>query len=244
MFVSNMDQKYERERVMGRVKYSSETMKEVVARIYDQEETDRIINKALEEVEKFIPNLPYLGEQENVFVGDFFDSILHLALYNVLVKEGSTARDVGKFVYEFMELRFSKIYSRMSKFKKFMFTRAFFSKTFRERYISSFDAMKEKNYPNNWIMNCIDGDKKTFNWGMDVHQCAIHKFYLENGGEELAPYICLQDFAMYQDNKKIGLRRTQTLAAGGDSCDLRFKKGKPTPKGWPPETLEEWKKLR
>ncbi|NPD90174.1 MAG: L-2-amino-thiazoline-4-carboxylic acid hydrolase [Asgard group archaeon] len=238
--MSDNEQKYERERVMERVKYSSERMKEVISRYYNQEETDRIINKSLEEVEKFIPILPYLGEKENMFVGDFFDSLLHLGLYNVLVKEGSTARDVGKFVYEIMELRYSRYYSNMSKLKKFLFTRKLFSASNRERFNGMIDAMNEKNYPNNWIMEYVDGDKKTFNWGIDVHQCAIHKFYLENGGKELAPYICLQDFAMYQENKKIGFWRTKTLAGGGDFCDFRLKKGEPTPKGWPPETLEEW----
>ena len=236
-----MEQKYERDRVMERVKYSSETMREVISRYYNQEETDRIINKSLEEVEKFIPVLPYLGEKENPFVGDFFDSLLHLGLYNVLVKEGSTARDVGKFVYEFMELRTTRRVSSMSRFKEFLHTRKVFSSENRERFSGILDAMNEKKYENNWIMEFVDGDKKTFNWGINAHQCAIHKFYLENGGEELAPYICLQDYAMHQPFKKKGFRRSQTLAGGGEYCDFRLKKGKSTPRGWPPETLEEWK---
>jgi hypothetical protein len=129
----------------------------------------------------------------------------------------------------------------MSNVKKLQYTEQIFSSDLKERFIRIFDAINEKKYDNNWIAEVVDGDKKTFDWGMNFHQCAIHKFYLENGGEELAPYICLQDFAFYHPYKKIGFRRSQTLAGGGNYCDFRFKKGESTPRGWPPEDKEEWK---
>ncbi len=36
--------------------------------------------------------------------------------------------------------------------------------------------------------------------------------------------------------------RTQTLAHGADCCDFRYLRvGKNGPKGWPPESMPEWK---
>ena len=232
-----MEQKYEKERILERVRYSSETMKEILSKYYKEDETERIMTNSIEEVEKLIPVLPYLGEEENIFLGDFFDSLLHLGLYKVLNKEGSTVRDVGKLVYEFKELQMT----RMSKFEKFITSRIIFTSYVKKRNQKILSAMNEKNYHNNWNMEFIEGDKKEFNWGMNIHQCAIHKFYLENGGEELAPYICLQDFAIYHPFKRIGFRRSQVLAGGADYCDFRLKKGVSTPKGWPPEDTAEWR---
>jgi hypothetical protein len=37
----------------------------------------------------------------------------------------------------------------------------------------------------------------------------------------------------------VGLERTMTIAQGGTFCDFRFKKGRPTPDGWPPKFLTQ-----
>jgi hypothetical protein len=63
------------------------------------------------------------------------------------------------------------------------------------------------------------------------------KFLHSQGADELAPYPCLLDYALF-GALGIELRRTQTLAEGGERCDFRFKKGGEAPAGWPPLWLE------
>ena len=98
--------------------------------------------------------------------------------------------------------------------------------------------MNETNYPENWKFEFIDENKSKF--GMNIHECALHKFYKKHGGEELLPYICMSDYAIYYLIKNVEMKRTQTIAGGADFCDFRLQKGGATPRGWPPEDREDF----
>jgi hypothetical protein len=39
----------------------------------------------------------------------------------------------------------------------------------------------------------------------------------------------------------VGFRRDQTIAIGGDRCEFRFSRARNTPRGWPPEEIDETK---
>lgn len=55
----------------------------------------------------------------------------------------------------------------------------------------------------------------------------------------MTPYHCLTDYALF-GTLGIELKRTMTLAQGGEKCDFRFKKGKSS-SGWPPPWLDTQK---
>ena len=101
--------------------------------------------------------------------------------------------------------------------------------------------MKKDAHPENWDMEFVEGDGEEFDWGVDFKDCAVRKFYMKHGGEELLPYVCMSDYAPFHVLKNVEFTRTQTLSSGGDYCDFRFKKGGSTPKGWPPEDLPDFK---
>jgi hypothetical protein len=44
---------------------------------------------------------------------------------------------------------------------------------------------------------------------------------------DVVPYICAMDILL-SEARQSGLRRTQTLAEGGNKCDFRFKIGRKT----------------
>ena len=73
----------------------------------------------------------------------------------------------------------------------------------------------------------VEGDGKTFDYGVDYLECAPCKFLQQQGAPELGPYLCVAD-VVYSEMLDWGLIRTQTLADGGDRFDFRFKKGGPT----------------
>ena len=70
-------------------------------------------------------------------------------------------------------------------------------------------------------MDFVDGDGKNFNWGINFHECAVHKFYKKHGGGELLPYVCMSDYAVYEHFTNVEFRRTQILAKGAKYCDFR-----------------------
>lgn len=60
--------------------------------------------------------------------------------------------------------------------------------------------------------------------GIDYIECASCKLLNEQGATELGPYVCAVD-KVASEMLGWGLRRTMTLAEGGERCDFRFKKG-------------------
>jgi hypothetical protein len=59
-------------------------------------------------------------------------------------------------------------------------------------------------------------------YGIDITRCGVCKLYGAQGPGEFTKWACPSDFAMTKF-LHIGMRRTQTLSAGDDRCDFRFK---------------------
>jgi hypothetical protein len=76
------------------------------------------------------------------------------------------------------------------------------------------------------VFNYVDGTPD-FTYGVDYTQCGVHKFLTEMGAPELSPYICATD-VLTSERLGWGLRRTMTIAEGGNICDFRFRKGRMT----------------
>jgi hypothetical protein len=83
---------------------------------------------------------------------------------------------------------------------------------------------QQRPYPDGWVAVFVEGDGKTFDYGVDYLECGICKFLASQGAPELAPYLCVADIH-YSEAFGWGLQRTQTLAEGHGRCDFRFKKG-------------------
>lgn len=96
-----------------------------------------------------------------------------------------------------------------------------------------------RQYSENWVSEFMEGNGKSFDFGLNVIECGICKFYKNQGAEKYIPYLCLGDYPMFR-SFGIGLIRTQTIGNGAPFCDFQFKKGGKTPQGWPPENLEEF----
>ena len=77
------------------------------------------------------------------------------------------------------------------------------------------------------MIDFIEGDGVTFDYGVDYIECASCKFLTQQGAPEIAPYLCPVGI-LFSEALGWGLTRTTTLAEGAEVCDFRFKKGGPT----------------
>ncbi|MFX0092435.1 MAG: L-2-amino-thiazoline-4-carboxylic acid hydrolase [Candidatus Hodarchaeota archaeon] len=99
---------------------------------------------------------------------------------------------------------------------------------------------QQRQYSGNMVLEYVAGDGETFEWGVNIQECAVLKLCQCLGLEELVPYICLCDYALYR-GIGIGFKRTKTLGMGFDICDYRIVKGYKTPRGWPPENVNDFR---
>ncbi len=101
------------------------------------------------------------------------------------------------------------------------------------------EETQKKLYPDDWVMDFIEGDGKNFVWGWDIHECGVQKAYKKLGEEKYLPFICLGDY--YEaEGLGFGFNRDQTLGFGAPLCTHRFVKDYKTPRAWPPDDLKEF----
>ena len=99
---------------------------------------------------------------------------------------------------------------------------SFFKKIMRRRA-----RQKQRARFGEFEIEYLIGEGGDFDFGVNYLQCGNHRFAMEHGGAEFAPYICMSDIAL-SDAMGWGLIRTQTIADGCQHCDFRFKKGAAT----------------
>ncbi len=79
-----------------------------------------------------------------------------------------------------------------------------------------------KRYENEWVVDVLF-DGRDFKLGYDYHECGICKLCSDEGCFEIAKYLCELDYLL-ADMMGMKLKRTQTLADGGEYCDFRYSK--------------------
>jgi hypothetical protein len=74
---------------------------------------------------------------------------------------------------------------------------------------------------------------------MNTTQCAILNFFRKMDAEAYMPYMCATDFTV-SHALGTGLHRRMTLSNGGECCDFRYTRHRPSKPGLPLEDLPEF----
>ena len=208
--------------------------KKDVLPIYGELDVDLIEKKSRIELESILSRLPYVGGDKTPFTPLMIQSALTVALYKAIKPLKLSEREIGKLIYEIAESYAQSI----SSIKKRLYRKAIFSKKMKNYWREWFKVSQKREYPENWVGNFIEGDGKTFDYGFDFIECGWLKLIQNEGAEDIAPYACLCDYARMRAIG-VGFKRTKTIATGAEICDFRFIRDYQTPRGWPPENLEE-----
>jgi hypothetical protein len=215
-----------------------EGTEEVLVNSFGKARASGLMKDVRREYEALTPEVPYIGGEENMFTEWLTYGVYYLAVYRVLKAEGQSVEEVGKVIFD--------TFQAMADYPRW-FLRLVGAFRYNKRYVDRFrEAVartQERRYPGDWVATFVEGDGEDFDYGLDVAECGICKFYHAQGADELAPYLCLSDYVV-SDAFGRGLVRYKTLAEGAEVCDFRFKKGRetfvnPLREGWPPRFLNE-----
>jgi hypothetical protein len=106
-----------------------------------------------------------------------------------------------------------------------------------EKYKRTAAISHKKEFSGNWVCTFVQGDGIEFEYGFDIHECGLLKFFRAHGAGDIVPYLCATDYIVSRAIGE-GLMRTMNLARGGDKCDFRFKrKGEEKPE-WTPDFFD------
>jgi hypothetical protein len=195
---------------------------------YGQEFADTVLREVRQQYEALIPDIPYIGGDENPMTRHLIRSTTSLVLYKIMKTWGKTAEEVGKIVYDAVVASVNQ----MPPLTGPELNAAFIAEE-KERARKS----QERRYSRDWVWEFVEGDGMEFDYGYDFLECGTQKLYHLHDADEFLPFCCYLDFATYRTTGW-GFTRTKTLAEGYERCDFRFKKGGKTEKGWPPPFLK------
>jgi hypothetical protein len=206
----------------------------VLADYFDSTKVNQLVTEVRNAVETLLPELPYIGGEANVATQYLVDSAFALPLFLALEKESVSRREMARLLY----LVYESIFQLPPVEKRQQLGEFYFTDQMIDMVRKQSEVSQLKQYPADWVDTFIQGDGKDFDYGYDVTECGIMKFYKHHQAERFVPMVCLTDYANYR-SLGVGFKRTKKLATGDPICEFRFKKDYQTPKGWPPENLEE-----
>jgi hypothetical protein len=200
---------------------------------FGKEHTAAIMAEIRATYASLTPSVPTIGGKDNMFTEWLTYGVYYLAVYRVLKPLGYSINQIGDVIY--------KTYEDMADYPKWflrMVGRLKYGESYTSRLRSAIEDSQRGPYPGGWVGTFVKGDGREFDYGIDMTECGIWKFYVAHNAQELAPYMCLSDSVVSKAFDR-GLVRHHTIAEGGDRCDFRYKKGRetfvaPLRNGWPP----------
>jgi hypothetical protein len=197
----------------------------ILASHYDDDEADTILKQSHHEYEALIPKIPYVGGKKNPLETYLIQSAWALALFRALKSHGRNAQETGDICYEMIE---AQLYSHPRLLLNLV-GRWYFARS-RSNWKKGAAESERRLYPEDWVWSFVQGDGKEFDFGVNMTECAICKFFHVQGADELTTYLCRTDFAVSKA-LGMGLVRTTTIADGDEKCDFRYKRGRATKQG-------------
>jgi hypothetical protein len=190
---------------------------------YGKETGEAIASETRQRFEALLPDVPYIGGDENPNTSALYLAAAMVAMYRSLRARGASVEQSARLIYlgstDF--LRSAPMRWLLRRQGRRLFDRR---RIDRHRVVAA--ASQERRYPGDWVLEFVEGDGKHFEYGYDYRECGIVKYLAREGAPELAPYLCWGDFPSFAC-MGVRLIRTETIAQGGQRCDFRFARGTP-----------------
>lgn len=197
---------------------------------YGQDTATAMRQEMVVEFRQLIPDVPYIGGRGNVLSSHLTTAPQALAIYRVILRHGGSLEDTGELMHHMARVESERVPRVL---RPWMVKIAYHPRRVKKAARRS----QQRQYPDDFVFEFVEGDGKTFDGGMDMIECAYLKYLQAHGAEELCPYGCDCDYVT-AEVLGYGLRRTKTLAWGCDKCDMRLTLGGTTTAPWPPTFAE------
>lgn len=198
-----------------------------------QENRSLLFEISSREYVAIIPHIPFLGKRNPLEV--FFQSTPgYLAVYRGMQKLGYSLEEAGCLVFEMGSQALQAIPAAARR----MIGYFWFSSWLKERIKRRATETHLRTYPGNFVLDYVEGDGISFDYGVDYLECASCKYLEAEGAFELTPYICAVDKTA-SELLGWGLSRANTLAEGAPKCDFRFTKDGHTDINMPEALFEQ-----
>ena len=208
--------------------------KRVLAQRFGEKRAATLAGRIQSKYQTLAGGAPYIGGPENMFTEWLQYAVYFLAVYRVIGTKFLRQEETGRVFFD--------IYRDMADHPAwllYLVGAVKYRSSYVEKMRRAAALSQKRRFPGDWVLEFVEGDGKEFDWGLDITECGICKYYQAQGVPHLTPYVCLGDYVVSEAFDR-GLVRQETLAEGAARCDFRYKKGRPTyvhplRDGWPPK---------
>ena len=219
-----------REELLRDLKREAQRWRPIVCSRFGQRFARAVLCEARLRFEGLIPQMPYIGGDENHLTDSLLDAARCLAFYQAMQARGKTAQEAGKVLYDSIMSCMSAGAPDSAPEQRLTLQQLM------ERRRRRAARSQLRQYPQDWVYTFVLGDGREFDYGYDFTECAAQKLYRAQGADEFLPFYCFLDSAVSRV-LQLGLVRTMTLAQGDAVCNPRFKQGRKSELRWPPPFL-------
>ncbi|HLC03095.1 MAG TPA: L-2-amino-thiazoline-4-carboxylic acid hydrolase [Anaerolineales bacterium] len=202
-------------------------------------EVPAILDETRQGFGEMLRQLPDLGQDRNLFNSSIVAGVAALAYMRALESRGVPSENIHESLYTI----YFDAYSSLPRLLKTTLRWYEFSGAHMRQLRAFARWTQERALPENYVVEFIPGNGHNFDFGFDVTECALVKFYKRMHAEEHLPYVCIGDFAA-SSALNTGLRRTTTISNGAAICDFRYGRKRDSLSGLPLEELPEYKNRR
>jgi hypothetical protein len=210
-------------RIMRQVRFAFRHYRKLLADAYGKAEGEAIARETLQRFEALLPEIPYIGGDENSNTRLLYMLAAWLAMYRTLQARGASVEQAARLIYLGSARFFNSIPIRW--LMRWQGRRMFRPKRLDQRRRAA-AISQQRRYPDDWVFEFVERDGHDFEAGVDYTECGVVKYLAREGAPELAPYLCWIDYPQFA-TMHLRLDRTETLAQGGQRCDFRLSRGKP-----------------
>ena len=210
-------------RIMRQVRFALRHYRRHLAEAYGKAEGEAIARDSLQGFEALLPDLPYIGGDENRNTRSLHMTAAWLAMYRALQARGASVEEAARLIYLGTASFYGSFPTRW--LMRWQGRRVLHRKRQDQRRHAA-AISQQRRYPDDWVFEVVEGDGHDFDFGVDYTECGVVKYLAREGAPELAPYLCWTDYPLFAA-ARLRLDRTETLAQGGQRCDFRMRRGQP-----------------
>jgi hypothetical protein len=210
-------------KIMRQVRFTLRHFRKHLVEAYGKEEGEAIASETVQGFEALLPDLPYIGGDENTLTRNLYLTASMLAMYRALQARGASVEQAARLIYFGTASFFNSFPTRwLMRWQ----ARRMFGRKFQDQRRHVAAISQQRRYPDDWVFEVVERDGQGFDFGVDYTECGIVKYLAREGAPELAPYLCWIDYPQFAA-MHLRLDRTETLAQGGQRCDFRMSQGQP-----------------
>ena len=167
------------ERLVGKFDRFLERSGDVMVDRFGEEKAAVMRGEMLDEYRRLIPEVPYIGGRRNIYSHALALAPRALAMYRVVVRHGGSLEDSGELLHRM----FRGQMERIPKVIRHWVGRQRFGRLRKRKVEKAARRSQARRYPGDFVFERIEGDGKTFDFGIDITECGALKFLQKQGAD-------------------------------------------------------------